>query len=183
MTSLIKAGCMNNQIMSVDPSLRSTGVYIHGDLYTIETRSKLPAEAAKENIYRTLSDLIRYRRPKICLIEDYSYQKAGGTASLTSLAEVRGIIQAICFEWDCRIVPVNIQMWKNIMSFKFAKQKKADKQIYIATAETRFPGHGFDSTDEVDAFMIYKAVEKLLHFGGNTESQKKLVNQVREILG
>lgn len=170
----------STEVMSVDPSLRSTGVYIQGKLYTIETKQKHPAEVAKKNIYNHMLSLISGAKfqIKICLIEDYSYGKAGGTKSLTALAEVRGLIQAVCFENNCRVVPVNIGMWKSVMHFKHAKKTAEDKRDYIRTADDLWQ-QGFSSPDEVDAYMIYKAVEKLVVFGGRTEAQKKLIEEVR----
>jgi len=170
----------SSEIISIDPSLRSTGVYLDNILYTIATKQKRPAAEARKNLYTQLRGLIRDNRPTLCLVEDYSYGNKMST-SMTSIAEIRGIIYAICLEYHCSVVPVGIPIWKNIMHYKHPKAPAAAKRAYVQIAEDKWE-LGFATTDEVDAFMIYTTVERLLKTGPRTDSQKRLIIRVKECL-
>lgn len=172
-----------NKVISIDPSLRSTGVYAGGKLYTLnnKTNKEVSAIEALKNIYEWFIYFGTKYNPKIALVEDYSYSRSE-SSSMTDIAEIRGILHVVSFECGFVVIPVNITLWKSIVRFSMQKGTKPKNDNYIVAARQRYPGFDFKSTDEVDAFMIYQAVATIYQYGPNTEAQTRLINEVKKWL-
>lgn len=140
-------------IIAVDPSLRSTGVYIAAEDYcfTIKTNPE-------EDRIKTLSDLMRKWTGifndggQLLLIEDYAFSR--NSQSVTKLAEVGGIIRAAAGEFNMQIIEVPSTFWKFWTKQSLAPDKKNTK-AYCEYFNDKY-GRNFNTTDEVDAFLIYK---------------------------
>lgn len=146
-------------IIAVDPSLRSTGVYVVNEdtTYTIKTDPD-------EDRTKTLSDLMRTwntifnQGGQLLLIEDYAY--SCNSQSTTKLAEVGGIIRAVAGEYDMLIVEIPSTFWKFWTKQAEAPDKKNTK-AYCEYFEKKYD-RPFSSTDEVDAFLIYEGCRNAL---------------------
>lgn len=146
-------------VISVDPSLRSTGVYIAGkdQSFTIKTNPD-------EDRVQTLSKLMRKWNEifngggQLLLIEDYAFSR--NSQSVTKLAEVGGIIRAAAGEFNMQILEIPSTFWKHWTNQSEAPDKKKEKDYceYFSKKYSR----SFATTDEVDAFLIYQSCLNVL---------------------
>jgi len=172
------------RIISIDPSLRSTGVYCVGKLYTIAT----PAEKginntneALENILFDIRSFVIGHKPDLCLIEDYAHGARGN--AVTTIAEVKGIIKSVMFDSGIPVIVVNISVWKDVMAFNMPKKGKGWRRNYLKRGTNKAGGAlEFSSPDEVDAFLIYRAVMAIVNVGPRTDGQRNLLQEVKKWL-
>lgn len=150
------------RIISIDPSLRSSGVFIceagKCRAYSIQRKEERLdllgwyarhfARIAKEGF-------------DLCLIEGYSM--GSHSSSVTVQAEVGGVIRA-CFSANrIPIIEVAPMTWKSITGLaklKLPKVSVQDKREYINHCIEEF-SFTFDTTDECDAFYIFWAVVQM----------------------
>lgn len=149
-------------IICIDPSLRSTGVFIceKGECRAYSIRRK-------EDRLFVLGKYVRHfaneakKRYDLCIIEDYTLGPR--ETSTTVSAEVGGIIRA-CFSANgTPIIEMRPMTWKSItglLPLKMRKTSVQEKREYLNYCIAKF-GFTFDTTDEVDAFYIFWATVQL----------------------
>lgn len=146
-------------IIAIDPSLRSTGVFIcrkgKCEAYTIarkEERLILLGVYAKH-----FAKLAKETKWDLCLIEGYSF--GSHSSAVTVAAEVGGIIRASFSAFGIPIIEVPPMTWKSITGLAKLKMPKVsvqNKRDYLNYCIETF-GFTFDTTDEADAFYIFWA--------------------------
>ena len=146
-------------ILFVDPSMRSTGVYgIMGDgtlSYTFKTESE--HNGALGEIAREFRDKAQYY--DVLLIEDYAFSRA--SQSVSKNGEVGGIIKGNFAYYGKTIIEISISTWKSICNFRMKKDTAKTKAAYIDAVYNKFGIH-FDSTDSADAYMLYYSCKQIL---------------------
>ncbi len=159
-------------ILFVDPSLRSTGVFAiinnKRESYTLVTICDHIAALGEiaSHFTRTAKDF------DALVIEDYAFGKA--SQSVSKNAEVGGIIRGT-FAIDGKpIIEMPISTWKNITGVRLKKASAKDKRFYIETVST-LADRNFDSTDACDAWLIYWSSKRILEERNlQTDAQKRL---------
>lgn len=153
-------------IISIDPSLRQTGIYDEFTDTTHIIKTGLEEEGVALNkIYTVLTNGIRKRGPCIIVYEGNScFGSLGYGAS--SLFAVIGIIRMIAAQQGCVAIEMPVQTWKTFIFGKARKEwptkgNKARHYIvaYLSAVEAAIGRH-FETTDEADAFMIYKTFKE-----------------------
>lgn len=150
------------RIISIDPSLRSSGVFIcdKGECraYSIQR---------KEDRISVLGRYVRHfakeanSKYDLCIIEDYTL--GARETSTTVSAEVGGIIRACFAANGTPIIEMRPMTWKSItgiLPLKLRKTSVPEKREYLNHCIEKF-GFTFDTTDEVDAFYIFWATVQL----------------------
>lgn len=173
---------MKNTI-SIDPSLRSTGIFIKTDkeerLFTIDNNLKSEQDCFC-NIDAYIRAIIEKYQIELVLIEDYAYGYKNST-SITPLAEVKGIIKLIAYDLNIDIILIPIQCWKAFSKITEKRKDTKKAQLNYISQAKQFYGRDFKSTDEVDAFLIYFSVRQILNGIIKTDSHKKLYNEYLKI--
>jgi hypothetical protein len=146
-------------IISIDPSLRSTGVFT-----CQEGKCKAYTFARKEERIALLGLFAKHfarvakeTKWDLCLIEGYSF--GSHSSSVTVAAEVGGIIRASFSAFGIPIIEVPPMTWKSITGLAKLKMPKVsvqNKRDYLNYCIETF-GFTFDTTDEADAFYIFLA--------------------------
>ena len=165
------------RVISVDPSLRSTGVYRNwtGCTDTIDCAKYTHITAL--HVFGKM--LARWCcGADVMLIEDYAFGKAGSSRSVLTMGEIRGIATYIAKHEGVSIFSVPIATWKAKMSGLPPKGRgKRDCETYCLLSGELF-GRTFATPDEVDAYAIYWAVNKILR----TQPEHKLAEEMRNVL-
>ena len=163
------------RVLSIDPSLRSTGVYCNwlDKTYTIDCKST-SSIGALHRIGKCLS--YRCAVADVMLIEDYSYGSMGN--AVLTMGEIRGAISYVAKSENVRMFAVPIQTWKSIMP-KLPKKLRtiAGTKAYV-DAGREICHREFATCDEVDAYFIYEAVRKLV----DVEPEHKLSVLMHEVM-
>jgi len=159
-------------VLFVDPSLRSTGIYALQAGATISETFKTDQDhiEALGAIARYFSDPAKWYDALV--IEDYAFSRA--SQSVSKNAEVGGIIRGWFAYYKKPVVEVGISTWKSICGIKLKKDTAKAKKAYIDEAFRRYGIH-FDSTDAVDAYLIFYACKQILdHKVKETEAMTRL---------
>lgn len=159
-------------LIALDPSLRRIGVYISSQNKSgskrYEYNRKLSRLEALTEIYRDMNALIRRAKSKhdlqVGIIEGYIFSKK--SSSITSQAEVGGIIRGILGDCGVPIIEVAPLTWKSNMlgkqNIRLKKSTKAQQELYLRIVYAKHKVR-FDTTDEADAWMMAKIVEKVFY--------------------
>lgn len=180
-------------ILAIDPSLRSTGICLFTggkiktetwaykkDIKRIDIMSDLYWKIV--NLYIDMQGAVDYM-----VIEDYAFSQIGkrsrGSASITPLAEVQGLLKGICAAHSSKVVVMSSQTWKSVVGWvTLPKMKKADIEYYISTTKKLFKKE-FKTTDECDAYMIYLAFKMIVMKECRvTEGVKNIYKDLKEYL-
>jgi hypothetical protein len=173
-------------IISIDPSVRSTGVYwrYHGD--ELWTTLGFKASAEKSVILATvvnrLSEIIDHHgKFEFGIIEDYAYLRQGSQKGMLSRAEIQGAILFTLARFGVKEVVMPIQTWKSLtLGIKCGKATKDGKEYYISQVFKRY-GRFFDSTDTADAFLMAEAFDMIGKMKV-TSIKSKTVKKIRGII-
>lgn len=152
----------NVRVLSVDPSLRSTGYYRSDsdEWGTIKIKPKVSRVEAIRILGSEMTKIVDDARPDILLVEGYT-PNSKGSQSTHSMGEARGAV--FCASPGVPIVEVPIPTWKSqTIGMHRKKGNKAQTEIYLAYAGRECGRRVFGTTDEADACMIYHAVGRLL---------------------
>ena len=161
-------------VMTIDPSLRGTGICINGKYCTtLKIKSTVPESGAVFLIADGIKKILQQYRIDIVFMEDYSYGDIGRATSITSMAEVRGALKYILLSAGIPVYAMAIPMWKSITRFKMKKTGKGAMARYIQEAQ-KLANRPFDTADEVDAFCIYAALRMIMNAGPKTDAQKTI---------
>ena len=162
-------------VISIDPSLRSTGVFYKiagNDGYSEIVRPK------KDNLFRILYYFSEITGFDVCLIEMQFMNNAQ--------IEVVGVIKAIMQGADIPFVEVHPDIWRHIMGVKqllkgVNKKTATGIRLYLDRVKL-ITCKSFDTTDEADAFLIYRAVCDIMDKPGRlTPAAEKIRLQIEEI--
>jgi len=168
------------RIVAVDPSLRSSGIYIRTDDERHGFRicpKKCSADRALAEIsFKMNKLLIRFYPFDLALIEAYppgikSHRNA------IALQWVYGVIRSTIATFDIPIVSFYPSTWQSITGIRMPKGTKAKTKAYVEEVLIRY-GAKFESTDVCDAYLIYRAARALIAGPGKTDAQNKLRDEL-----
>lgn len=154
-------------IISVDPSLRHTGIFkrvdgvLSADLFEPESKDRIKA----------LAEILKFfvMLPKgfdLCLIEDYDPGALGNQSRVQG--EVGGIIRA-CFQArGVPVIEVAIPTWKAVTGLSMKKGTPMADSEYLNAIANKFKLR-LNDTHAADAYLIYETVRR---------SAKKLLPQL-----
>lgn len=155
-------------ILFVDPSLRSTGLFgvIDGkyESSTFQTASDHNI-ALGEIAHFFINQSMRY---DALVIEDYAFSKA--SQSVSKNAEVGGIIRGAFSMLKKPVFEMPISTWKSITGVRLKKVSAKEKRLYIETVSA-LADRNFGTTDACDAWMIYYATKWILENEVTTQAQ------------
>lgn len=147
--------------VSVDPSLKSTGIYYS------KLNKCFSLDSKESNRFKQLENILIYFKDcflnqEILLIEDYAFSR--NSRSVTIMAEVGGIIRACAAVNNLKIFEIPSTFWKKHSCFGKTRKKvsKAEKKDYIQYSSF-ITGLSYKNPDEADAHLIYTSVCKALY--------------------
>lgn len=146
--------------IALDPSLRSFGTYAVRDGVETSEVKRIPASVDRlDTLGRLLSWLSRLSAEPwdLCLVEGYSMGSIG--QAITTMAEVGGIARGLFMARKVPVVEVPPQVWKAVTGIRLKKGTALHKSDYI-NAVVKLYGKHFETTDQIDAFLIYQTVKK-----------------------
>jgi Holliday junction resolvasome RuvABC endonuclease subunit len=177
-------------IMSIDPSKRSIGIFIKtklGDkiLDTIKSKAKESEADIYIKINAALVILMKYHEIDLLFIEENSFSSSNfksGNRTAQVMGEVIGIIKLAAYQAGIKkIIPVNNKLWKGVLKLPFVgldKKKKAGKYTNLAIQCLKMK---FANNDEVDAYCILLAMWQLWSGPAWTDAQIKMKNRLMEL--
>jgi len=149
-------------IICIDPSLRSTGVFIceKGECRAYSIQKK---DERKIMLGMYIKHFAKEAKKKydLCVIEGYSMGSRG--SAVTVQGEVGGIIRACFSAFHTPIIEVAPQSWKSVTGInklKLRKNSVQEKREYLNYCIEKF-GFTFTSTDECDAFYMFWSVVQM----------------------
>lgn len=175
-------------VMSIDPSLNSTGITIRidNDIYitkSIIVNKNMNRYEKLKFIYVNILHIVEKFNVKIAIIEDYAHGIF--SASLQALSEARGVMYLALFEKCVDVIYINNMTWKSVIKFNPSKSaKKTTKKgqnEYINYAKN-FTNMFFKNSDEVDSFMMLKACEYICNFQKYQEKYPEIFEKLKGVL-
>lgn len=150
--------------ISVDPGIRSTGLFLFRDGKG-RAQSILRADAGSwGHLVDLRGRLLRYAKGiDVAFVEGYPYGLPAGQAAYA--IEAGGVAREVCAELGLPLVVVEIATWKALTIGNLPKSSKAQRELYLDTVETKY-GRQFDTVDQADAYLIYRAALRLWEEGG-----------------
>jgi hypothetical protein len=145
-------------IISIDPSLRSTGVFTcrSGKCESYSIQRKTDRMQTLGYYIRRMNEIAK-EGWDLLIIEGYSM--GSRSSSVTVAAEVGGVIRACFAARSIPIIEIPPMTWKAITGIKLKKGSATEKREYLNACIEKF-SFTFDTTDECDAFyMFWSAVE------------------------
>lgn len=173
-------------IISVDPSMRSTGVYCRVDgreySYLFKNPARMTREEVLESTYKAFNALLCSARYMFGLIEGYAYDTSN-RRGLYSSVEMVGVIKLCFANYGVPLITIEIPTWKSMTIGHMKKNKKSQKLLYVETVAKKY-GKRFGTTDEADAYLIYRAVKEIGKKVRNlSDTQRKIKSKILTILG
>ena len=159
-------------IISFDPSLRSTGVYYRVDgvekSFTIQSHSSMERmDVLAEHIDRIMQFLASFNKMTvkcIAVVEGYAYGFKN-SRSMCQLAEVGGIVRGVLRYYRIPVIEIPPMVWKSItlgsQNIRAKKYTAKDKMFYHMLVAQKV-GPPFETTDEADAYMMAWAFEQIV---------------------
>ena len=164
----------------VDPSLRSSGVFIHNGIntshYAIQTPKKVDRLEILGKYKKHFTELVESNNWDFLCVEDYSFGSHGN--AVTTQAEVGGIIRGCFAAEGVPIIEMPIQTWKAVTGVRLKKGTKKDNKIYTETIIKSY-GVNFDTTDECDAYLMYITLKTIS--SGMTDKGFEIRKQLQTI--
>jgi len=162
--------------MGLDLSLTSTGVAIiqaDGTSESMTIRSKFRDEARLADLRDKILATVKLHRPKLVVLEGYSY---GSVTSLASLAELGGLVKTGLFEVSQPVLVVPPARVK-----KFATGKGNSKKDEVRLAVYKRWGFEAPTNDEVDAYVLARTGLAFLgHDSGLIRSQIEVIEALKK---
>jgi len=144
------------RIISIDPSLRSTGIfYVEDGAVNSEVIQK-KGDRLEVLGYMARKFALESKGFDLLIIEDYSFG-AGGSRSITVQAELGGLIRGLFSARGVPILEMPIQLWKAVTDIRGKKGTAMEKSDYLNLVGEKFKVR-FKTTDESDAFLMYQTV-------------------------
>lgn len=147
-------------VISLDPSLRSFGVYAVRDGIEFSEVKQIPKDFDHlETLGEILSWLSRVSAKPwdLCLVEGYAMGATG--SAVTVQAEIGGIVRGLFMARKVPVIEVPPQVWKATTGVRLKKGTAMHKSDYANAIKTLY-GKTFATTDQADAFLIYQCVKK-----------------------
>jgi Holliday junction resolvasome RuvABC endonuclease subunit len=169
-------------LMSIDPSKRSLGLYVIANKHPFSETIKSERKEEDVEIYNKLKcqleGIVSYCKIELIFLEDYAFSRFGKSRASSSLAEITGIIKMLAYSQGCKIITVPISTWK---SFFHGLPVKKDKKYVEFVNKWYNKGIVFNTADECDAFMIMQAMHYIYRGICKSESQLNLRNKMLKI--
>lgn len=159
-------------IVSFDPSLRSTGIYYRVDgiekSFSIQSHSSMERmDVLAEHLDRIMQFLASFNKMTvkcIAVIEGYAYG-IKNSRSMCQMAEVGGVVRSVLRYYRIPVIEIPTPVWKSIAlgsrNVRAKKYTAKDKMFYHLLVAQKF-GRRFETTDEADAFMMAWAFEQIV---------------------
>lgn len=156
------------KVISLDPALRSFGVYTNRDGVETSEVKRIPASVDRlDALGRLLSWLSKLSAPEkewdLCIVEAYAFSggrdRGQNSRSVTIQAEVGGIARGLFVARKVPVIEIPIGVWKAVTGIRMEKGTALHKSAYLNAVRTVY-GKDFATTDEVDAFLFYQTVRK-----------------------
>lgn len=146
------------RVISLDPSLRSFGIYTNRDGETASKVLQYKGDRV-ETLGRLLSKFSHVSGEgwDLCIVEGYAMGAKG--QGVTVMAEVGGIVRGMFAARGIPVIEVPPEVWKAVTGIRLKKGSTLHKSEYI-NAVLNLYGVRFETTDECDAFMLYQTVKK-----------------------
>lgn len=148
-------------IISIDPSSRSTGVFFlkQGKMNSYAYQKKDDRLQLLGKYVKHFSKEARDTKWDLLIIENYAFSRTD--RSVTTQAEIGGIIRSCFSAYNIPILEIASSTWKSILQIpKMKKNTVQEKSEYKNYCIERF-GFTFDSTDEVDAYYLFWCVVQI----------------------
>lgn len=162
------------RVMTVDPSLRSTGIY-----YRSPQNSFTDTISPSGGLWSAclhLEDLMQQHlgllKPDIVLIEALAYK----APRMAQLAAVGAAVHIACMRADIPFVDIPINTWKAVAG-RWPKKKKAEAEAYCEYVRAN-TGVNVANPDEADAVMIFHAVSMICLGHGTSKTQQSIREQI-----
>lgn len=178
---------MNNiNFMAIDPSKRSTGIFIKTnnltDLYTIKFNQKVPDNDLFKSLSKKIIKHVSFYKIDLIFIENnpfsgFSYK----SRSPSKMSEIIGIIKLAAFtaNSNIKIIELSNQLWKGILKgYPFLNKNKNKKYIEQANIYLK---QTFSTSDEVDAYCIGLAMNYIYKGIAWTDAQMRMKNKIISI--
>lgn len=168
--------------MAIDPGKKSLGIYINKDnnqdiSLVIKSNKNESEKIIFQRIKETIEFLIKEHNIYLIFIEGYAISKFGKSISTPYLVEIIGIIKAvIATSKICKgYITVPISTWKSM----FKSLPKYKNKKYIEMVNKMFTKE-FNSTDEVDAYLIMVSMYFIWKGVIKTNTQLKLRTEMQK---
>lgn len=146
----------------VDPSLRSSGVLVCRD-GNVSTYAIQKTETDRLFVLgwyvRHFANLAIERKWNFLCIEDYAFAQQA-SRSVTTLAEVGGVIRSAFATAGIPIIEMPIQVWKMVSGIRLPKASAKDKREYKNAVIEKYHVE-MDTIDEVDTFLMLMTLSKI----------------------
>jgi Holliday junction resolvasome RuvABC endonuclease subunit len=168
-------------IISIDPSYRSTGIFIYknaknNSLYTIDTKG-YPDSQVLSRIRASIISACTANGVRYALMEQIMFHKSN-FAGAVKIQHACGVITEALYSAGVKqIHDIPVQVWKSFYR-EYLPKKKTKKYIEAAG---RCTAREFRNVDEVDSYLIFRAVQYILSGYGKTESQRKMEHRLRNL--
>lgn len=147
----------------IDPSLRSSGVFIlrkgKVDTYALQYPLKDFPDRLKV-LAKYFTHFMKLNRETVfdlMVIEGYMPGSKGDQARVAG--EVGGVIRSIFAVHKVPVIVMEIQTWQGILKFRYPKKSVPEQGEYINECLRRY-GVRFETSDQVDAFLFFQALQK-----------------------
>lgn len=174
---------MNVRWLSVDPGLTRTGVfYMEPGHFQSVTFEKERGEDRYHFMARLLHELVdRYGKkdPDVGIVEEYNYRMRG--YMLAASVEAGGVVRAALAEMGVKHVAIAPSTWKSVNNFFMKKDTVDQEREYVVRGE-QLAGEPFDSSDAVDAFLMWRAIQKILAGEVTSEAALHLKDKTEAII-
>lgn len=146
------------RVLSVDPSLRSLGIFFQEDG---EINSDVIQRTEKDRLDVLGRICLKFARESalswdLLIIEGYALGATNSNA-ITVQAELGGLIRGLFRARKVPIIEVPIPTWQHVTKTKLKKGNAMANSDYLNDVVRKF-GIRFATTDEADAFMLYETV-------------------------
>ena len=148
------------KVISLDPSLRSFGIYYNRDGERSSETISLPNSYDRLDVLAILTyrfAAISKEGWDLVIVEAYAYGRAN-SRSITVQAEIGGLVRGLFGVRKVPIIEVPIGVWKSVTGIREKKGTATHKSDYLNAVHKLF-GERFTTTDEADAMMIYQTVK------------------------
>lgn len=148
-------------IISIDPGKGNLGIFLKvgkdEKSILIHQKPKTTQAEAMVNIYNTLNDIFCRNSIHCAFMEDYSLNFSYPN-SLIKFCEIVGIIKLALKLKNIPCILIHSGTWKSLTGIKI--KKREHKKQYLQAIKTKYGKH-FESIDNADAYLIYKAAQIL----------------------
>jgi hypothetical protein len=158
------------RVISLDPSLRSFGVYSVEDGEEFSEVKVIPASVGRLDALGKLLSWLSHLSAEpwdLCIVEHYAFNagnkdwngRTASSQSITTMAEIGGIVRGLFRARKVPVLEMQIGVWKAVTGIRMSKGTRGENERYIEAVAKLFK-RKFATTDECDAFLMYHTVKK-----------------------